>query len=185
MNLRISDDASHPSLSNEDSLSNDQRGENSGAEQQQQPQSSYALAEVVTLKYPHSIIEGQEQFGRAYYMDDIVIFNVTVAESDNIAYLIDLYTYSSRKQPGEPPVHLGYHYILPNMLRRSDGELEIPITCATKHRPLGMMNIEFLKVSEREFGWKYFLCCWLLVTFDFYYIFGLNIRTELDKMFAV
>lgn len=151
MNLRISDDAANPN-SNEDSLSNDQRGDNSvpSGDQLQQHQSSYALAEVVTLKYPHSIIEGQEQFGRAYYPDDIVIFNVTVAESDNIAYLIDLYTYSSRREPGEPPVHLGYHYILPNMLRRSDGELEIPITCATKHRPLGMMNIGFLKVSGED-----------------------------------
>lgn len=147
MNLRISDDSAHPS-SDENSLSNDHRGENSAATDQQHHQSSYALAEVVTLKYPHSIIEGQEQFGRAYYADDIIVFNVTVAESDNIAYLIDLYTYSSRREPGEPPVHLGYHYILPNMLRRSDGELEIPITCATKHRPLGMMNIEFLKVSR-------------------------------------
>lgn len=138
MNLRIANDTASSSTL-EDSLSNDTR--ENGTEQ-----ASYALAEVVTLKYPHSIIETQSQFGRAYYPDDILMFNVTVAEPDNIAYLIDLYTYSSKHEADEPPHHLGYHYILPNLLRKSDAELEIPITCASKHRPLGMMNIEYLKV---------------------------------------
>lgn len=101
---------------------------------------------VFILSY--SIIEPQEQFGRKYNPDDIIIFNVTVEEPDNVAYLIDLYTYSSRRDADEPPVHLGYHYVLPNVLRKSDGELELPITCASKHRPLGLMNIEYLKVGH-------------------------------------
>lgn len=125
----------------EESLSNDTR--ENGIEQP-----AYAIAEVVTLKYPTSSIESQAQFGRAYHQDDFLIFNVIVAEPDNVAYLIDLYTYSSRHTSDEPPYHLGYHYILPNLLRKSDGALEIPITCASKHRPLGMMNVEFLKVTR-------------------------------------
>lgn len=99
---------------------------------------------IFVLSY--SVIEQQQQFGKKYNPDDIIIFNVTVEEPDNVAYLIDLYTYSSRRDPDEPPVHLGYHYVLPNVLRKSDGELELPITCASRHRPLGMMNIEYLKV---------------------------------------
>lgn len=99
----------------------------------------------------HSVIEQQQQFGQKYNPDDIIIFNVTVDEPDNVAYLIDLYTYSSRRDPDEPPVHLGYHYVLPNVLRKSDGELELPITCASKHRPLGLMNIEYLKVCYNFF----------------------------------
>ena len=147
MTLRIN--ASESSYSHaahlEDSLSNDTR-ENGAAEQP-----VYANAEVVTLKCASSsyVFEAQSQFGRPYYNDDIMIFNVTVGDLDNVAYLIDLYTYSSRVLPDddEPPYHLGYHYILPNILRKSDGKIEIPITCATKHRPLGMMNIEYIKVS--------------------------------------
>ena len=140
MNLRIANET--PASALDDSLSNDTR--ENGTDQMP---SAYAFAEVVTLKYPTCRIEPQMQFGRAYNPDDILVFNVTVAEPDNIAYLIDLYTYSSRHEPDEPPIHLGYHYVLPNLLRKSDAELEIPITCASKHRPLGMMNIEYLKVS--------------------------------------
>lgn len=144
MNLRIND-ASHVHAAanyTDDSLSNDTR-ENGSTEQP-----VYAFAEVATLKSASSVYEAQSQFGRPYEKDDIMIFNVSVGDPENVAYLIDLYTYSSRVLPDddEPPYHLGYHYILPNLLRKSDGRLEIPITCASKHRPLGMMNIDYVKV---------------------------------------
>lgn len=126
----------------EDSLSNDTR-ENGNAEQP-----VYAFAEVATLKSKTNVFEQQTQFGRPYQQDDIMIFNVSVGDPENVAYLIDLYTYSSRVSPDddEPPIHLGYHYILPNVLRKSDGKIEMPITCAIKHRPLGMMKVEYIRV---------------------------------------
>lgn len=141
MNLKMN--ASETNSHFEDSLSNDTR-ENGGIEQP-----VYAFAELATLKSPTSVFEPQSQFGRPYQNDDIMIFNVSVGDPENVAYLIDLYTYSSRISPDddEPPYHLGYHYILPNVLRKSDGRLEIPITCASKHRPLGMMNVDYVKVS--------------------------------------
>jgi len=80
------------------------------------------------------VFEQQEQFGRAYNPNDILVFHITVTEPENIAYLIDLYTYSSRALEGEPPHHLGYHYLLPNLLKKSAGSLELPITCASKVR---------------------------------------------------
>lgn len=128
----------------EDSMSNDTR-ENGGTEQP-----VYAFAEVATLKSATNIFEPQTQFGRPYHQDDIMIFNVTVSDLENVAYLIDLYTYSSRVSPDndEPPHHLGYHYILPNVLRQHNGKIEMPITCATRHRPLGMMKVEYFKVSH-------------------------------------
>ncbi|XP_055295430.1 glycerophosphocholine phosphodiesterase GPCPD1 [Sitodiplosis mosellana] len=146
MNLRINstESSAHGNLFEvEDSLSNDTR-ENGGTEQP-----VYAFAEVATLKSTSNVFEPQNQFGRPYHTDDIMIFNVSVGDPENVAFLIDLYTYSSRVSPddNEPPHHLGYHYILPNVLRKSDGKIEIPITCATKHRPLGMMNIEYIRIS--------------------------------------
>lgn len=159
MNLRISDEAaaaagdgsSRNSLSDASaSNSSSTPGAAGGADLP-----SYTMANVVTLKYPHCVLEPQAQFGRAYNVDDKLMFQVTVSEPDNVAYLIDLYTYSSRHDANvaagdaadDLPIHLGYHFILPNLLRRSDAELEIPITCAARHRPLGMMNIEYLKVT--------------------------------------
>lgn len=151
MNLRINPaDASahgHSTFDVEDSLSNDTR-ENGSTERP-----VYAFAEVATLKSTNNVFEQQTQFGRPYHQDDIMIFNVCVGDPENVAYLIDLYTYSSRVSPDddEPPYHLGYHYILPNVLRKSDGKIEMPITCASKHRPLGMMNIEYIRVNSTIF----------------------------------
>lgn len=144
VNLRINSSDSHNHSAHiEDSVSNDTR-ENGGIEQP-----VYAFAEVASLLSSSNAFEMQSQFGRPYEKDDILIFHVTVGDPENTAYLIDLYTYSSKISPDddEPPYHLGYHYILPNLLRRSDGRLEIPITCASKHRPLGMMNVDYIKVS--------------------------------------
>lgn len=108
---------------------------------------AYAFSEVATLNGDDFCFQPQQQFGRAYRKDDILMFHITVTEPENIAYLIDLYTYSSRADDGEPPYHLGYHYLLPNLLRKSEGQLELPITCASKHRPLGMMKMEFVKTT--------------------------------------
>lgn len=141
MNLRISAESAcslHSFI--EESSSNDTR-ENAT------DQPAYAFSEVATVNGNQYLFEQQEQFGRAYKTNDILLFHITVTEPENVAYLIDLYSYSSRAVDGDPPSHLGYHYLLPNLLKKSEGQLEIPITCASKHRPLGMMKIEFVKVN--------------------------------------
>lgn len=148
MALRINNETQTNSL--EDSLSNDTR-ENGCSDQQ-----AYAFSEVVTLRVSESHMQPQEQFGTPYHRDSIVLINVTVTEPESVAYLVDLYTYSSRAAKGEPPYHFGYHYIMPNVLKRSDGLLEIPVTCASNHRPLGMMKIEYLKVSWPRFFFFFF-----------------------------
>ncbi|XP_053691424.1 glycerophosphocholine phosphodiesterase GPCPD1 [Sabethes cyaneus] len=140
MNLRINAESQHLTSVLEESLSNDTR--ENGTEHQ-----AYAFTEIVSFRNPNPLFEQQSQFGCPYHTDDFIIFNVTVAEPENVAYLVDLYAYSSRSKQDDPPYHLGYHYILPNFLKNSEGILELPVTCATKHRPLGMMRIEYLKVT--------------------------------------
>lgn len=125
----------------DESLSNDTR-DNLG----EQP--AFAFTEVVSLKGSKCRLEAQPQFGTPFKSGDFLLFHVTVAEPESVAYLIDLYTYSSRASEDDPPYHLGYHYILPNIMKRSEDFLEIPITCASKHRPLGMMRFGYLKVSN-------------------------------------
>uniref|UniRef100_A0AAG5CWB2 GP-PDE domain-containing protein n=1 Tax=Anopheles atroparvus TaxID=41427 RepID=A0AAG5CWB2_ANOAO len=141
MNLRLNAESQNLSSLMEESLSNDTR--ENGIESS----TAYSFIEVASLHNPNSTYEQQSQFGCPYYKDDFLFFNVTVAEPENVAYLVDLYTYSSRSKENEPPYHLGYHYILPNFLKKSEGLLELPVTCASKHRPLGMMRIEYLKVT--------------------------------------
>jgi len=129
----------------EDSLSNDTHDtkENGG-----ESSTAFAFSEVVTLSADECEIRRQEQFGTGCGPSDLVIFHLTVGDFENTAYLIDLYSYSSRvaKEDG-PPNHLGYHYVLPNLFKRSEGNLELPITCAKGHRPLGMMRLGYLIVK--------------------------------------
>ncbi|XP_034101324.1 glycerophosphocholine phosphodiesterase GPCPD1 [Drosophila albomicans] len=128
----------------EDSLSNDTHDtrENGG------DSSAFAFSEVVTLSSDECEVRAQEQFGTACGAEDLVIFHLTVADMENTAYLIDLYSYSSKvaREDG-PPLHLGYHYVLPNLFKRSEGNLELAITCAKGHRPLGMMRLGYLIVK--------------------------------------
>lgn len=172
MNLRIdaTESSAHGQFDVEDSLSNDTR-ENGSTEQP-----VYAFAEVATLKSKTNVFEPQTQFGRPYHQDDIMIFNVSVGDPENVAYLIDLYTYSSRVSPDddEPPHHLGYHYILPNVLRKSDGKIEMPITCAIKHRPLGMMKVEYIRV--RPLFLYPFRSCPLSLPLSFIFIHPIKIN---------
>ncbi|XP_017484738.1 PREDICTED: glycerophosphocholine phosphodiesterase GPCPD1 [Rhagoletis zephyria] len=131
----------------EDSLSNDTHDtRENGADLS----TAFAFNEVAVLHRDESQIQLQPQFGSACGPDDMVIFHLTIGDFDSTAYLIDLYAYSSKAAMDEPPYHLGYQYVLPNLLKRSDGNLEVPITCATRHRPMGMMQIGYLLIKPTK-----------------------------------
>ncbi|TDG42800.1 hypothetical protein AWZ03_010775 [Drosophila navojoa] len=133
----------------EDSLSNDTHDtrENGG------DSTAFAFSEVVTLSADSCEVRTQEQFGTACSATDLVIFHLTVADLDNVAYLVDLYSYKSKVEREDgPPHHLGYHYVLPNLFKRSEGNLELPITCAKTHRPLGMMKLGYLIVKPSSYS---------------------------------
>lgn len=140
MNLRLHAEAQSQSTSLDDSLSNDTRENTSES-------LIYAFTEVVTLTGTNCKMMNQTQFGMPYSANDYLIFHVTVAEPENVAYIIDLYTYSSKARDDDPPTHLGYHYVLPNLLKRSEGTLELSIASAKRHRPMGMMTFDYLKVT--------------------------------------
>ncbi|XP_064548825.1 glycerophosphocholine phosphodiesterase GPCPD1 [Drosophila montana] len=146
MNLRIPVNGCAevaPGSSLEDSLSNDTHDTRENGNDS----TAFAFSEVVTLSANECELRIQEQFGVACTASDLVIFHLTVSDLENTAYLVDLYSYSSKvaREDG-PPLHLGYHYVLPNLFKRSEGNLELPITCAKGHRPLGMMRLGYLIV---------------------------------------
>lgn len=92
-------------------------------------------------------LKPQQQFGREYKPNDILVVNVTVPNPKALAYLIDFYSYSSRASSEDPPCHIGYTYVLPNMFKPSEGSLELPVTCNVKHRPLGTIHFDYLIVK--------------------------------------
>lgn len=104
--------------------------------------------EVATLDNDPTICKlmPQEQFGREYKPNDILLVNVFTPNHKALAYLVDFYSYSSRASSEDPPCHIGYTYILPNVFKPSEGSVELPVTCNMKHRPLGTVVIEYIIV---------------------------------------
>lgn len=106
----------------------------------------HAITEVASLNAEDPRFRKQEQFGHQLKKDDMLIFQSTVLFPSNIAFLIDLYIYSSRIGEGEPPYHAGFSYLLPTVLHCSEGNVVLPVT-STKHRPLGQLHIEYLVIG--------------------------------------
>ncbi|XP_053609885.1 glycerophosphocholine phosphodiesterase GPCPD1-like isoform X1 [Plodia interpunctella] len=104
------------------------------------------IVEVSTLNNDPKIcsLKSQDQFGTEYKPNDILLVNVMTPNLQGLAYLVDVFSYSSRASSEDPPCHVGYTYVLPNMFKPSEGTLELPVTCNVKHRPLGTINIEYL-----------------------------------------
>lgn len=107
-----------------------------------------AFVEVVSLKGTNCKMNNQNQFGIPYHSNDFLIFHVTLTEPENTAYLINFFAYNSEFCETEQPIHLGYQYVLPLLLKRSEGTLELPILSALKHNPIGMMTFEYLKIES-------------------------------------
>ncbi|OWR47314.1 hypothetical protein KGM_214218 [Danaus plexippus plexippus] len=112
------------------------------------------FVEVATLENDPMVchLQPQEQFGREYKPNDVLLVNLFAPNPKGLAYLIDFYSYSTRASVEDPPCHVGYTYVLPNMFKPSEGSLELPVTCNVKHRPLGTINFEYLIISPMEDG---------------------------------
>ncbi|XP_078044798.1 glycerophosphocholine phosphodiesterase GPCPD1 isoform X2 [Augochlora pura] len=116
-------------------------------------QPAFSITEIAVMNDEEARFKIQEQFGRAYYEDDFIVFNVAVRYPETVAYLVDYYVYSSRSFPGEPPSHIGFSYILPSTLQSSVGLLTVPIT-STKHRPIGQLTVEYVVIkSIPDYPW--------------------------------
>lgn len=81
----------------------------------------HAFTEVAALNSEDCKFTKQGQFGKEYKGDEMLIFQSTVLFPTNIAFLIDLYIYSSKAVEGDPPYHAGFSYLLPSALQSSEG----------------------------------------------------------------
>lgn len=106
----------------------------------------HAYTVVASLNTSNPTFEPQEQFGKAYNADDILIYETRVLDLTNIAFLIDLYIYSSRAAEEDPPYHVGFSYLLPSALQSSKGCAILPVT-SVKHRPLGQIVLGYTVIK--------------------------------------
>lgn len=105
----------------------------------------YAYTEVICMNDEEKELLPQEQFGKEFKPDHMLMYQCTVICMKTTAFLLDLYVHRSNCSDGEPPYHAGYCYVLPTSLNNSEGGLIIPIT-STKHRPLGQITVQYLVV---------------------------------------
>lgn len=100
------------------------------------------IIEVAAVNSLASEFKAQSQFGIIVTTDEFFVFNVTVPCENKVSYLLDLYKHSNTNVA----IHIGYSYILSSVIHNSEGCIQLPITCSSKHLPLGVMKIEYLVV---------------------------------------
>lgn len=106
----------------------------------------WPLAEIAVMKENETDFQLQEQFGRVFSPEDCMIFNISMHNPESVAYMMDFYMYSSRAVENEPPLHVGFSYILPSMLNASEGQGVVPITSSSQ-RPIGQLRLDYLVVK--------------------------------------
>lgn len=109
----------------------------------------HAHTTVASLTAENNTFQPQEQFGKEYNPNDVVIFETRVLDMRNIAFLIDLYIYSSHASRSDPPYHVGFSYLLPSAFQSSKGCAILPVT-SVKHRPLGQIVLAYIVIKPME-----------------------------------
>ncbi|KAH8288506.1 hypothetical protein KR054_004107 [Drosophila jambulina] len=113
------------------------------------PELRMAYAEVVSLCSTKPL-EFQPTFGVPCGPKDLQLFHCTVAYPEETLYRLDLYTYAHKAASDEPPYHYGYGFLQPDQLQGSEGSARVKITCASTHRPLIELTVQYLVIRPLE-----------------------------------
>ncbi|KAH8242673.1 hypothetical protein KR032_001087 [Drosophila birchii] len=108
-----------------------------------------AYCEVTNLRSIRPL-EFQPSVGLPCGPKDLLLFHCTVAFPKETLYRIDLYTYAYKAAADEPPYHYGYGFLLPEQLLCSEGLARVKITCASTHRPLMELTVQYLLIHPLE-----------------------------------
>lgn len=133
---------------------------------------AFSFCEVGSLKGTESGMSQMPEFGSLCSKDDLLVFQLIIGDFQKTAYKVDLYLYSYKCAADEPPWYFGYHYIMPELFQNSYGSFTVPITCASTHRPMGVMHLGYhiikpAKSLELEMS-KTFLRYWKPDKFGIY-----------------
>ncbi|XP_017030662.1 glycerophosphocholine phosphodiesterase GPCPD1 [Drosophila kikkawai] len=108
-----------------------------------------AYTEVANLRSTKPL-EFQPIFGVPCGPKDLQLFHCTVAYPEETLYRLDLYTYAHKAASDEPPYHYGYGFLQPNQLLGSEGSAQVKITCASTHRPLMELTVQYLVIRPLQ-----------------------------------
>ncbi|KAH8361917.1 hypothetical protein KR200_008396, partial [Drosophila serrata] len=108
-----------------------------------------AYIEVTNLRSTR-ILEFQPPYGVPCGPNDMQLFHCTIAYPEETLYRIDLYTYAYKAASDEPPYHYGYGFLQPEQLQGSEGSAQVKITCASTHRPLMELTVQYLLIRPLE-----------------------------------
>jgi len=109
-------------------------------------QVTWPIVEIAVMNEAEREFHSQAQFGRVVKDSDFILFQILMHNPETVAYLMDFYAYGSQATEGEPPYHIGFSYILPSVLKGSEGQTVAPIT-STRQRPIGQITVEYLVVK--------------------------------------
>ncbi|EDW80489.2 uncharacterized protein Dwil_GK11537 [Drosophila willistoni] len=105
--------------------------------------SRLAYTEVANL-HSSNTLSFQPSYGAPCDSDDMQLYHCSIAHPEDTLYRLDLYTFSYKSGPDEPPYHYGYGFIKPDQLVNTEGFVRVKINCASTHRPLIEMCVRYL-----------------------------------------
>ncbi|KAH8265597.1 hypothetical protein KR038_011339 [Drosophila bunnanda] len=108
-----------------------------------------AYIEVTNLRSTRPL-EFQPPYGVPCGPKDLQMFHCTVAYPEETLYRMDLYTYAYKAASDETPYHYGYGFLQPDQLQGSEGSARVKITCASTHRPLMELTVQYLIIRPLE-----------------------------------
>ncbi|XP_050326462.1 glycerophosphocholine phosphodiesterase GPCPD1-like [Bactrocera neohumeralis] len=106
--------------------------------------SAKAHTEYVRMVYGDSYLRTQPEFGVPYKPNDILIFQTTVSQLDNVAYLLKLYT---TQNDNELVRLIGYQYIYPEFLKGTEGRFTINLLSPVWLNAIGSLDIQYLVIK--------------------------------------
>ncbi|KAM7344222.1 glycerophosphocholine phosphodiesterase GPCPD1 [Cochliomyia hominivorax] len=106
--------------------------------------SARAYAEYVRMEYGNSFLKAQPVHGVLYQEKDIIMFQTTVSDLKNVAYLLEIYVEDLQTDLARV---IGYQYIDPEVLKDTDGEISVSLLSPTWLNIIGVLKLEYVIIN--------------------------------------
>ncbi|XP_005179532.1 glycerophosphocholine phosphodiesterase GPCPD1 [Musca domestica] len=105
--------------------------------------SGRAYTEYVRMEYGNSFLRTQPEHGVLYKEDGIIMFHTTVSDLAKVGYLFQLYVEDTDNDLYRL---VGYQYLEPELLVKTDGELELSLVSPTWMNAIGSLKLKYVVV---------------------------------------
>ncbi|XP_068147178.1 glycerophosphocholine phosphodiesterase GPCPD1 [Drosophila tropicalis] len=111
--------------------------------------SARAKVEYVKMSYGNSKLRRQKEYGVPYTRQDILMFHITLAEAEQVAYLVEVYAEDTSNNVIRL---LGYAHLQPHTLKKSEGKVNLQLISPVWQRVIGSLHLEYLLVKPMTNG---------------------------------